>query len=144
MAYRQKTGNLAQILCPSLNVIKYFLCSAPHPLQTAGKHLEMKSNSLWSCWWLGLVWPPAEDGDNGSQSFNSGSSGSSPQAALVFSQITKPRTMISIDIWNWSHMNNTAIFRYFLEIYLPIKLQTHLFCLCQARLHLVSCSLESS
>ena len=52
MAYRQKTGNLAQILCPSLNVIKYFLCSAPHPLQTAGKHLEMKSNSLWSCWWL--------------------------------------------------------------------------------------------
>ena len=68
MAYRQKTGNLAPILCPSLNVIKYFLCWALLPSAAdAGKHLEMKSNSLWSCWWLvaGLVWPPAEDRERG-------------------------------------------------------------------------------
>ena len=67
-AYRQKTGNLAPILCPSLNVIKYFLCWALLPSAAdAGKHLEMKSNSLWSCWWLvaGLVWPPPEDRERG-------------------------------------------------------------------------------
>ena len=69
-AHRQKTGNLAPILCPSLNVIKYFLCWALLPSAAdAGKHLEMKSNSLWSCWWLvagaGLVWPPPEDRERG-------------------------------------------------------------------------------
>ena len=94
MAYRQKNRKFGpNLLCPSLNVIKYFLCWALLPSAAdAGKHLEMKSNSLWSCWWLGLGWcgrhQRTERGDNGS--FNSGGSGSSPQAALVFSQITKP------------------------------------------------------
>ena len=38
-------------------MIKYFLCWALLPSAAdAGKHLEMKSNSLWSCWLLGLGW----------------------------------------------------------------------------------------
>ena len=69
--------------------------------------------------WAGVAATRGQrEGDNGS--FNSGSSGSSPQAALVFSQITKPCHDIYC-IWNWNHRNNTAIFRYSLEIYISTQ-----------------------